>query len=87
MMSDKKPDFISRYERNRKTRMEKVDNAPPELRDLYNSYGTSLVEQFIALGVVKPRHIRHLIEFTLDEFSPTRGSYTRQGIRTHVSDK
>ncbi|WP_156967784.1 hypothetical protein [Methylosinus sp. PW1] len=69
-------------QQHRIVRMRKVDSATPEMRALYNEYGTALVGQFIACGVTKPRQIRHLIEATLDEFSPTRGSFAKQGIRT-----
>lgn len=78
------PEFIERISRNRAARMALVDKASPEMRALYNEYGTSLVGQFIQIGVTKPKHIRHLVERTLDEFSPTRGSFSIQGIRTQV---
>ena len=34
------------------------------------------------VGVEKPKHIRHVVETVLNEFSPTRGSFSAQGIRT-----
>jgi hypothetical protein len=66
----------------RAARMQKIDESSPEMRALFNEYGSGLVFQFINLGITNPRHIRHLVERTLDEFSPTRGSYSKQGIRT-----
>lgn len=75
---------LERILANRKARMDRVDAMPPELRDMVNAYGLSIVDTCIALGVSKPRHIRHLVETILDEFSPTRGSFSRQGIRTDV---
>lgn len=68
----------------RAARMAKIDDASPEMRAVFNDYGSGLVFQFINLGITNPRHIRHLVETTLDEFSPTRGSYSKQGIRTEV---
>lgn len=72
-------DFI---DGKRVSRMRKIDALPPEIRALVHAYGYSVVNNFMACGVTKPKHIRHLVETVLDEFSPTRGSYSRQGIRT-----
>jgi hypothetical protein len=64
--------------------MNAIDNLSPELRSLVHSYGYAVVHMLLGLGVTKPRHIRHVVETILDEFSPTRGSYSQQGIRTEV---
>ncbi len=64
--------------------MNAVDALPADVRYLVHEYGLNLVKAFLDCGVRKPTHIRHLVETTLDEFSPTRGSYVRQGIRTQV---
>ncbi|WP_320196238.1 hypothetical protein RMR10_004575 [Agrobacterium rosae] len=66
--------------------MSKVDTLPPELRALVNDYGFYVVDNFMRNGVVKANRIRHLVELVLDEFSPTRGSFSKQGTRTEVVD-
>lgn len=68
-------------------RFEQIDNLPPDLRALTNDYGWNIVNQFMGLGVKKAKHIRHLVETVLDEFSPTRGSFSKQGVRTEHHDK
>ena len=68
----------------RRARMSEIDRLSPELRELVHKYGYTVVNNFIACGVTKPKHIRHLVERVLDEFSPTRGSYSKQGKRTEV---
>jgi len=62
-------------------RMEMIDRYPEEMRKLVHEYGWALVNQFINCGIDKPRQIRHLVETTLDEFSPTRGTHSFQGLR------
>lgn len=79
------PDEHQRFVDGKRTaRMARVDALSPELRALVHEYGYNIVDNFIRLGVPKPKHIRHLVEMVLDEFSPTRGAYSRQGIRTEV---
>jgi len=68
----------------RQSRMQKVDAMSPEMRAIVNDYGFCIVNNFNNLGVTKPNQIRHLVELVLDEFSPTRGSKSKQGIRTEV---
>ena len=68
----------------RQARMAKVDEFDPATRTLIHNYGYTVVNAFVQLGVTKPKHIRHLVECVLDEFSPTRGSFSCQGIRTQV---
>lgn len=66
----------------RKNRMDRIDNLAPEIRALVHEYGFNVVNAFLQLGITKHRQIRHLVETVLDEFSPTRGSFASQGIRT-----
>jgi hypothetical protein len=66
---------------NRQKRMDDIDGLPPETRALVHAYGWTVVKAFMDIGVTKPKHIRHIVERVLDEFSPTRGTFTGQGIR------
>ena len=79
------PEFIARVNERRANRMQKVDNLSPELRSLVHSYGLNVVKTCMDLGVEKPRHIRHLVETILDEFSPTRASFSNQGVSTDLN--
>lgn len=63
-------------------RMAAIDALPASMRAVVHEYGYMIVSNFLNCGVKKPEHIRHLVETVLNEFSPTRGSYSRQGIRT-----
>lgn len=74
----------AKVQAKRQARMAKVDEFDPETRTLIHNYGYTVVNSFVQLGVTKPKHIRHLVECVLDEFSPTRGSFSCQGIRTQV---
>lgn len=65
----------------RAARMSRIDSMSPGLRHLVNEYGFHVVDSFLQCGVTKVRHIRHLVEVVLDEFSPTRGSRSSQGSR------
>ncbi len=71
--------------RKRRNRMGIIDNLPREVRDMVNEYGWAVVHACIDSGVEKPRNIRHLVETILDEFSPTRCSYSAQGRSTRVA--
>lgn len=62
-------------------RMKAIDVLPPDLRALVHDYGYNVVNSFRQLGISKAKHIKHLVEVVLDEFSPTRGSYSSQGVR------
>lgn len=73
-----------RAKENRRRRMERIDAMPADLRALVHVYGLAVVETCTALGVTKARHIKHIVETVLDEFSPTRGSYSQQGRRVHI---
>lgn len=69
----------------REKRMAEIDALPSDLRALVHAYGWAVVRTCMDLGVTKAKHIRHLVERILDDLSPTRGSYSQQGIRTEVS--
>ena len=71
-------------DRKRRERMAKVDQLEPEMRELVHQYGFNIVDNFMRLGITRPKHVRHLVEMVLDEFSPTRGAYSKQGKRTEV---
>lgn len=64
----------------RRARMEKIDRLSPALRRVVHAYGWHVVDNFMRCGVTRPGRIRHLVELVLDEFSPTRGSFSKQGI-------
>lgn len=83
-LGDHDDDFIERINRNRAARFAKIDSMSPELRGLVNDYGFTVVHTLQSLGVTKPNQIRHVVEAILDQFSPTRGSFSQQGIRTEV---
>ena len=70
----------------RRARMERVDQFDPETRALIHQYGFNVVNSFVQCGVTKPRHIKHLVERILDEFSPTRGTFSNQGVRVALID-
>ncbi len=80
-------EFEAKVQENRCRRMERIDGMAPEMRALVHAYGNTVVETCQQLGVTKPAQIRHLVETILDEFSPTRGSFSRQGKRTDVTPK
>jgi hypothetical protein len=73
-----------RVQVNRAARMEIVDEYDPATRALVHAYGLSIVRSFHENGVTKAKRIKHLVECVLDEFSPTRGSYSQQGVRVAI---
>jgi len=81
------PEKITRAQQNRQFRMMRVDAMPKPLRDLVHEYGLTIVDAFLAVGVSKPKHIRHVVECVLDEFSPTRGGGSTQGRRGPLAFK
>ena len=83
MIYESPPQHI--IDRKRRARMERIDSMSPELRECVHDYGLTVVSAFLDHKVTEPRRIRHLVETVLDEFSPTRGSYSAQGIRKDVS--
>lgn len=78
-MSDE--DFEGFVRDRRIKRMEQIDSLPAPLRECVHDYGWTVVNTCLDLGITKPRHIRHLVETVLNEFSPTRGSSAAQGKR------
>lgn len=68
----------------RASRMEKVDQFDPAIRALIHEYGLATVQALMDCGVTKPKQIKHIVETILDEFSPTRGTYSGQGHRVEV---
>ena len=71
----------------RQKRMAEIDRLPAATRELVHDYGWSVVNAFLSIGVTKPKHIKHLVETVLDEFSPTRGAFSSQGVRSAEWDK
>lgn len=65
-------------EATRRQRMSTIDSLPAEIRGLVHNYGYNTVRAFLDCGVRSPKHIRHLVETVLNEFSPTRGSNSKQ---------
>lgn len=49
------------YQEKRIKRMARVDDLSPDLRALVHEYGLTVVDSFMACGVSKAKHIRHLI--------------------------
>lgn len=76
--------FLAAVENRRAKRMDEIDKMAPELRKCVHDYGLAIVDALLKLGVKKPNQIRHVVETILDEFSPTRGTYSSQGQRTRV---
>lgn len=68
-----------RIAEKRKSRMELIDSLPEPIRLCVHDYGLHVVKALVDVGVENPRHIRHVVETVLDEFSPTRGSHSYQG--------
>jgi hypothetical protein len=68
-------------DRRRSARMAQIDRLAPDVRQCVHDYGWNVVNAFLLLGITKARHMRHLVETVLNEFSPTRGSSSNQGIR------
>lgn len=76
--------FQDMVDRKRANRMRAIDDLPPEIRELVHEYGYAAVHALLVCGVKKANQIKHCIETVLDEFSPTRGSYSAQGVRKDV---
>jgi hypothetical protein len=73
-------EFQALVDMKRRKRMARVDQISPELREMVNDYGLPVVTCLMDLGVTKPNQIKHVVETILDEFSPTRGSSSHQGV-------
>lgn len=67
------------HQQRREQRMARVDGLPPDIRALVHDYGLNVVQAHLDIGVTKAKHIRHLVETVINEFSPTRGSTSYQG--------
>lgn len=78
-------DFQRMLDRKRANRFREIDSLSPALRELVHEYGWNIVKSFLTLGVREPRHIRHLVETVLDDFSPTRGAFSIQGVRNNIA--
>lgn len=81
MTESNRPDHQQFVDNKRRNRMARVDQLPADIRELVHEYGLSVVDACMGVGVTKARHIRHIVETCLDEFSPSRGSFSAQGIR------
>jgi hypothetical protein len=74
-------EHLAIVERKSRTRMNTIDALPEEVRTLVHEYGYMVVRACLDIGVTRPKHIRHLVETILDEFSPTRAASKSQGQR------
>lgn len=72
--------FEMKVQARRQNRMAMVDSLSPETRACIHDYGLKVVLALLECGVTKPARIRHVVETVLDEFSPTRGSNSYQGV-------
>lgn len=43
-------------------RMDRIDSMPKDMRELVHEHGLTVVDAFLACGVTKARHMRHLIK-------------------------
>lgn len=79
------PEFIAAVHNRRSKRMEAIDRLAPDIRACVHDFGYNVVNAFLGIGVTKAKHIRHLVNTVLDEFSPTRASFSNQGISTRLN--
>jgi hypothetical protein len=77
--------FQAEVDRRHADRMAHFDALPEDIRDLIHEYGANVVNQMRQCGVLKARHIRHLVETVLDELSPARTPFSAQGPKTALS--
>lgn len=66
----------------RQARMARIDAMPSDVRECVHLYGLCVVDTLRDMGITKARHIKHIVETILNEFSPTRGSGSAQGTRS-----
>lgn len=78
-------EFSDRMADRRTKRFERVNRMPHGLRECVYDYGLTVVDALLDAGVKKPKNIRHVVETVLNEFSPTRGTRSSQGIRTELA--
>lgn len=76
-------EFLAGVDARRANRMRAIDAMPAALRALVHEYGYAVVKTLRDVGVEKPKHIRHVVETVLNEFSPTRGAFSSQGTRNN----
>jgi hypothetical protein len=81
MMNDH-ADFLAKVEARRAARMKTIDTWPKDRRECVHDYGFTVVNTLVSLGITETRHIRHIVNTVLNEFSPSRGTFSGQGIRT-----
>jgi hypothetical protein len=74
-------EFFEVIDERRVKRMAEVDAMPADMRRLVHDYGLTVVLALQQAGVRKTKHMRHIVETVLNEFSPTRGSFSAQGQR------
>jgi hypothetical protein len=74
-------EHLANVTRRRVERMAAIDALTPGQRECVHEYGFNVVRAFMDIGIEKPKHIRHLVETVLNEFSPTRGCFSNQGVR------
>lgn len=74
-------EFQALVDAKRRARLTRIDAMAPAMRELVNEYGLTIVDCLMGLGVKKPNQIKHVVETILDEFSTTRGSFSKQGVR------
>jgi hypothetical protein len=79
MRADDRKEWAKRHQERRCARMSQIDSLEPDMRALVHEYGYHVVHSFMIRGITKPRILRHLVETVLDEFSPTRGTFSSQG--------
>lgn len=80
---DEHQEFV---DRKRETRMARIDAMPEDVRALVHDYGLTIVQACLDLGLRKPAHIKHIVETVLNEMSPTRGTFSAQGIRAPLKE-
>jgi hypothetical protein len=71
--------------RKRAQRFEAIDALPKDIRELVHAYGYTVVKTAMDLGIKKPKQIKHMVETVLNEFSPTRASFSVQGTRNDMN--
>lgn len=49
------------YQIKREVRMSRVDAMPADVRAIVHEEGLTIVDAFLAVGVTKAKHMRHLI--------------------------
>lgn len=72
-------EVLQKVHARQQKRMAQVDSYSPEIRACIHDYGLTVVRALLDCGVTKDNRIRHIVETVLNEFSPTRGSYSYQG--------